>query len=478
MNNTLPNILVLSEVENVRFLARNILEDIFQVYLASSNEDALGILEQKIISVVFLDLKNGSQDLVDKIKSTSQDTEVVILAQPEQKSELIRCLRGQASDHIFSPWDPELLRACAQKAAERSNTALELRVLKEKNYQENDCDEIYLDGQNQQILEIKEKISKIAPLNSGVLIVGEFGTGREQAARLIHSLSPEKKETFFVLACARINPQELEEKLFGFEKVKSFQTTQIKLGAFELASRGTLFIKDADLLPGPVQKKLFQVLEEKFFRRVGGKRLIPLNARIMASVKPEIRSMIKNGLFLEELYWRLAETMLDLPTLRDRDSDKEKMFRIFIEKTAREFRRPVPLINQDIINAVVAHDFSANLSELKILARIAFFMNDQEKLSADVLPVRMTLNLLNPEERSEEKSALKTAVHKFERLVLLRVLKEARFNQSRASELLNIHRNTLILKMKELNIPNKRLRKKSESGQSGDYWDVSMPDKK
>jgi DNA-binding NtrC family response regulator len=245
----------------------------------------------------------------------------------------------------------------------------------------------------------------------------------------------------------------VESELFGHEKGSFSSAVSTRIGKFEYANGGTIFLDDVATLPLESQAKLLRVLQERELSRLGSNRVIPVDVRVISSSNVDLQDMVKKGLFREDLYWRLSGVPVAVPPLRERENDVEELFRHFITQLCRHYRRMELAISPSVFKALRSHTFPGNVRELMHLAETVVVLCEEDEIGISSLPIQL---ILQSKGNSMDAVPLKQAVHEFERQVIIRTLRSVQGNQSRAAEILGIHRNTLILKMIEFNIPNKK----------------------
>jgi DNA-binding NtrC family response regulator len=403
-------------------------------------------LRQRRYQAVVLDLEvQGGQGeaLLARLRESWIGTEVLVVAPAEDPARGLRALRLGAYESVTHAADRDSLAAALRRSVERARLGLELRAarLREETRAE-------LLGDSPATVQLRQLLDKAASHDANVLLLGESGTGKLCAARYLHQRSSRRRGPFVVLDCVENEPELLESELFG---------TDDRPGRLELAGGGTVLLRHVEFLALELQSRLLRALQDRGFNPVGSRRFVGLDARVLASAAPSLREAVKAGKFREDLFWRLGATPLELPPLRARKEDIEDLFHVFLHRRCRSRHRATPVVRPETIEALKKHSFPGNVSELESLAHLVADLAQEEVGLAD-LPIPVFVD----EEREGGSLPLKSIVHAFERQVILRTLKTVRGNQSRAAERLDIHRNTLILKMQELNIPNKREQKKAQ----------------
>ncbi len=430
------------------------LGEAFHAVCVGTSEDALERLSQRPFSVVLCDInlpRMNGEALLSAVKSSWPNTEVVMVTGEKDVQTAVRCMRLGAYDYISKPWDVEELRTVVSRASEKSGLLTENAVLKQgAAFAQADA----LLGSSAVMQSLREVITRVAAHDAVVLIEGESGTGKEMVARAIHAQSLRKRERFVAIGCGSVPAELVESELFGHERGAFSSAYSTRVGKFEYATGGTLLLDDVSALPLSVQAKLLRVLQEREVCRLGSNRVMPVDVRVISSTNTDLREMIRKGQFREDLYWRLSGVPLRVPPLRERGDDVVELLDHFIADVARRYQKPVPRLSEGVLKAVRSHSFPGNVRELKHLAETLFVLGDGESIDVSALPVQM---ILRSEGRPLERLPLKQAVREFERQVIRRTLRATRGNQSKASELLGIHRNTLLVKMTELGLPGRHL---------------------
>jgi DNA-binding NtrC family response regulator len=448
-----PHILIVDDEEAVREALKLALEDDFVITTAASAEEAIRTLEAQSFAVAICDIglpgMNG-EALLGAIKASWPSTEVVVVTAVRDVELAVRCMKSGAYDYISKPWNVEELLAVVKRAAEKWALSSENTLLKQ-NLQVGQEPEIL--GDSAAMNALRERLLKIAAHDSTVLITGESGTGKELVARSIHFHSPRKKERFVAIGCGSIPVNLVESELFGHEKGSFSSAFTTRIGKFEYASGGTIFLDDVATLPMESQSKLLRVLQERELCRLGSNRVIPVDVRVISSSNVDLREMVTKGIFREDLYWRLCGVPVEVPPLRERGDDVEALFRHFVDEVCKEQRKKRLSISPSVVKALHSHTFPGNVRELKHLAETVVVLCEEDEIGVSALPIQL---ILQSKGKPMDQVPLKQAVHEFERQVIIRTLKTVNGNQSKAADLLGIHRNTLILKMIEFNIPNKK----------------------
>jgi DNA-binding NtrC family response regulator len=449
-----PSILIVSpDVPGFEAL-RLCLSDPGLTLSATHAEDAQKILESREIALLLIDLAahGNHETLTGSALKLDSDTQVIVLAGPAESAMAQRCLKQGACDMLAKPFDPEVLRAATDRASEAYQHK---RQLKRWRAAQPKPAALQLLGSSAVMRSFSERASKLAQHDATVLITGEAGTGKSRAARLIHALSQREGGRFVAFDCLATRGEDQELLLFGEEGSGI-------LSALEAAEGGTLYLHECDSLTLTAQERLQHALKERETTRLKSKRSLRLDLRLISGTRANLRSLVHQSKFREDLYWSLCGVALEVPPLRERPGDIEELLKLFLEQSCQSLGRRAPSLPPQVLAAARSHGFPGNVSELKHLAGLLAALSEGGELSLAALPAQIMTPLSVPRSAPAGALALKPIVHEFEKQFLLRTLKAVNGNQSKAARVLDIHRNTLILKMQELGIPNKRSRVKGK----------------
>jgi len=415
--------------------------DKYETIVASDRESAIAQLRRYEPAVVTMDLglpphpddpTEGLQ-LLDEIHAIAPDTKVIVLTGQNDQQNALKAIALGAHDFCAKPFEPEFLTWTIDQAFRVHDLQEENRRLLMAQHPPELSGIITRDPE---MLRICRTVEKLAPTFATVLILGESGTGKELVARALHDLSPRRGQRFVAINCAAIPENLLESELFGYERGAFTGAAKQTLGKIETAHRGTLFLDEIGDLPFSLQSKLLRFLQERVIERVGGRQEIPVDVRIVCATHQILKDQIVAGKFREDLYYRLAEIVVEIPALRFRKGDAVLLAHGFVRKFAAEQRRSSMTLNSDALNAIDAHDWPGNVRELENVLKRAVIMADSSMITgADIGIAAGTgeSEVLNLRQIREE--AEKTAV--------LRVLSRANGNLSKAAEMLGISRPTL-----------------------------------
>ncbi|ENO89780.1 acetoacetate metabolism regulatory protein [Thauera linaloolentis 47Lol = DSM 12138] len=414
--------------------------DACETIVASDREGAIAQLRRHEPAVVTMDLglPPAPDDVTEgflllrEILALAPDTKVIVLTGQHDRENAVKAIGLGAYDFFAKPFEPELLSLTIERAFRMHDLQLENARLSAMGSSP-------LSGlltRDPGMLKICRTIEKLASASVTVALLGESGTGKEVLARGLHALSSRAAERFVAINCAAIPDTLLESELFGYEKGAFTGAVKQTLGKIETANKGTLFLDEIGDLPMPLQAKLLRFLQERVIERVGGRDEIPVDVRIVCATHRDLKAQIKAGAFREDLYYRLAEVVVDIPPLRQRQGDAVLLSHAFVQRYARENARGAMALTDDAINAVEAHPWPGNVRELENCLKRAVIMADGNRITADDLG-------LDAVEEDLERLNLRQVRDEAERQAVLRVLARTNNNIARAAEVLGVSRPSL-----------------------------------
>ncbi|MEO5657777.1 MAG: sigma-54 dependent transcriptional regulator, partial [Nitrospiria bacterium] len=311
-------------------------------------------------------------------------------------------------------------------------------------------------GKHPRVLAVIDQIHKVAPSRTTVLLLGESGTGKELFARALHGLSPRRDGPFVAINCAAIPRELLESELFGHERGAFTGASERRIGKFELADHGTIFLDEIGDLDLGLQAKLLRVLEGEEFCRVGGISRVKIDVRVVAATNKDLRAAIAQQLFREDLFFRLSVVPITIPPLRDRRDDIPALVEFFLAHYCRELQRPLKTLSESARHVMIQHHWSGNIRELQNCIERAVILTEGEVIEDEHLGIRQQeLGELQAREVPLEgtlRDVSGAAVRMVETRMIRKVLKGTGGNKSRASQLLGVSYKTLLTKIKEYGI--------------------------
>lgn len=388
-------------------------------------------------------------DLLKKIKAVKPNFGVILITGYGSIEDAVEAMKHGADDYLTKPLDLFKLRKQVEAIASRLSLAEEVENLKNRLDKRYGIENII--GNSPQMEKVFEQVKLVAPTNSTVLITGESGTGKELIANSLHQLSPRKHKRFLPLNCAAIPATILESELFGYEKGAFTGAAARRMGKFEVADQGTIFLDEISEISSDVQVKLLRVLEGMEFMRVGGTELVKVDTRVIAATNKNLKKMVDEGKFREDLYYRLKVVEIHLPALRERKEDIPLLVDHFIKQFSAEQNRKTPLISPDVMNCLIENHWSGNIRELKNMLQSIIILHRDDEIG---------LEHLQPEYKAQakEESVIHTdpaqgrTMEEIEKTAILSALKATNGNRTKAAKDLGIGLRTLQRKLKDYGI--------------------------
>jgi len=421
----------------------------FQTDEAGDGEDAMRKVTTFRPAIIVSDLvmpRMGGADLLRALKDQLSDITFILLTAQGTVESAVEAIKEGAYDYLSKPVDPQRLQILLQKAVERQETLREVRHLRRQLREQGSFGRII--GNSPGIRKVYRIIEQSAPTGASVLISGESGTGKELIAQTIHELSPRASFPFVAINCAAIPETLLESEIFGHEKGAFTGASDRRTGVFELAHRGTLFLDEiAEMMPA-TQVKLLRVLQERVFRRLGGRQEIAVDVRVIAATNVNPHEAVSTGKLREDLYYRLNVFALDLPPLRERSEDIPLFVQSFLSEFNRTNGKGIRAVDQDAMHILEHYPWPGNNRELRNVIERATILAESEFIEPRHLPP----TLLERGEESLPTLTLSpgTTVDEAERRLILLTLEHTRNNKTRAAEVLGISLKTLHNKLNRM----------------------------
>ncbi len=306
------------------------------------------------------------------------------------------------------------------------------------------------------MLEILSMAHRVAKSTSNVLITGESGTGKELVARGIHRSSPRSEGPFIAVNCGAIPLELLESELMGYERGAFTGALSRRVGDFEFANGGTIFLDEISSLPRPLQAKLLRILQEREIKRLGSNKTVKLDVRVIAAANVDLEEEVEKGLFRQDLYFRLNVVPIHLLPLRERIGDIPLLLDHFIKKACSKMMKNIHGYSTEIIPILQRHPWPGNVREFEnLIERVVVLIEDGKLISIKDLPPNIVIsNSSGYSQIQEDTLGLREKCMVYEKVEIMKALYDTKWNRGKAARLLKIHRNTLIQKMKKLNIPS------------------------
>jgi DNA-binding NtrC family response regulator len=444
-----PPILIIDDEADMQETLKSILKKSYAPQAASSGEEGLKEIRSGNFALVLLDIRMPRKDglaVLSEIKEFDASLPVIMVTASKDIKSAVEAMKLGAEDFISKPFEVEELLAIVEKTLKKRQLEIENKALKEVLAEsETYCDLI---GKSPQIGKIKELIKQIAPTDSTVLITGESGTGKEIAAKALHKISPRKNKPFIAINCAAIPENLLESELFGHERGAFTGALERRLGKFELADQGTIFLDEIGCMSPAMQSKLLRVLEDQIIERVGGTSPIQVDVRVISATNIDFKKHISEGKFREDLYYRLNVIPVQMPPLRERKEDLPLFIAYFLEMYNKELNKKIKSLTPAAQSLLSSYDFPGNVRELRnIIERaVALCRGDliaEENLLGLTVSAEPTLSIAK---------TLKDACDEFERNYIRGALKAVGGNQSKAAQALGVARTTLSSKIEALGV--------------------------
>jgi two-component system response regulator AtoC len=437
-------VLIADDEKNIRQSVAQYLEaEGIRTATAADGEAARALLESEAFDGLVLDLRMPRMDglaLLTWMQESGPAVPTIVISAYGDVRDAVQAMKLGARDYLVKPFDPEDLLLRLKRLFAESLLAGQAEA--GKRAADLAPDAIWI-GDGERMRAVRALVEKVAPTPSTVLITGESGTGKEVVARLIHSLSAQPQGPFIAINIGGIPESLLESELFGHEKGSFTGATERKRGMFELASGGTLFLDEIGEMPMALQVKLLRVLQERKLQRLGSTQLLPINARIIAATNSDLESLLKDGKFREDLYYRLNVIRIELPPLRERREDIPRLAGFFVERLNRERGRHVTGLDADVLARLSAYSFPGNVRELENRIERSYILCAGDSITARDLGEPFT-----SAERAPKPGKLKDQ----ERSLIERTLAKHGGNRTRAAEELGISRRTLQNRIREAGI--------------------------
>lgn len=435
----MPKILIVDDEKNHRLMLKIHLEKSgYSILEAENGFEALTVLnEDKSIDAIVLDIQ---MDVMDGLSFLSKAVElgelkpVVMVSAFDNVQYAVKSMKLGAVDYLTKPVDIEQLKDILSKLIDKKgeNNSEKYSFAEDYNF-----DGIYSEHGLGRIISM---LKMVAPTDATVLIIGESGTGKELIAKSIHDNSPRAKYPFIAVNCAALNENIIESELFGHEKGAFTGAISQKKGKFELADKGTIFLDEIGEMPLHTQVKLLRIIQEREFERVGGEKPIKVNVRIVAATNRDLKKMVESGDFREDLYFRLNVFPVNIPPLRERPEEIVMLAEYFMKKFSEKTGKYIKGLSQDFLIKIKNYDFPGNVRELENIMERCVILARGEILEGSLLPdFGFT---------KEKELGIKSN----EKQLIIKALADAKYNKTKAAEILGISRRTLHNKIKEYDL--------------------------
>ena len=452
-------VLIVDDEAEIRESLQTLLElEGFEVDTAASGEEGLSQMADRPFDLVLLDLtlpgRNG-MEVLSEIRSHDPHLPVIMITAYGTVENAVRAMQSGAANFVQKPWDNEKLLADVRAAvgwrrAEEENVQLK-RALKQRYNFEN------IVGKSEPMLKIFDLVAQVANSRSTVLLQGESGTGKEVIAKAIHLNSPRRDKPFVPVNTGSMPNDLLESTLFGHVKGAFTSAISSKKGLFEVADKGTLFLDEIATMGLETQAKILRVLQERRFMHLGGIQEIQVDVRIIAATNIDLRQMVREGRFREDLFYRLNVITVELPPLRQRKEDIPLLVEFFLRKYAEENGRPASRVTPEALRPLMAYSWPGNVRELENVIERAVVLSSGPEINMELLPDSLmgrgsSLSLHDP----PSDASLFEIVEDVERRIITDMLERCNWNQTEAAERFHVPLSTLNQKIRRLNIEIKK----------------------
>ncbi|MHC1705905.1 MAG: sigma-54-dependent transcriptional regulator [Bacteroidales bacterium] len=437
------SILIVDDEESVRDSLYNwFIEDGYRVECAESAKKALLILESADFDIVLADIKMPGMDgleMLRRIKTLRKDSIVIMMTAFATVDTAVQALKDGAFDYVTKPFDPDDLSHLIRNASKQISLAEENEVLKEKVVALENVEDLI--GNSEPMLRVLKEVQSVAQSNSSVIITGESGTGKELIAKVIHANSHRKFFPFVIVHCGALTESLLESELFGHEKGAFTGAMYNRKGRFEMADSGTIFLDEISTISTKMQIELLRVLQSKTFVRVGGNKEITSDFRVICATNRDLKSMVEEGTFREDLYYRLNVVNIHIPPLRERADDIPALVEYFIKKYCTAMNKPLVSMDPAAMQRLKELKFPGNIRELENMIERAIVIGNGKKIYLKDLPL--------------EKEMIGSSVESLDDLEknhIFQILIKYNWNISRTAKALDVDRVTLYNKIKKFDL--------------------------
>src|ERR1051326_190241 len=457
--NLQSTVLIVDDEKHTRDGLRRLLENDYDVYVAADIAAAIDVLEREQVDVLLTDLRLGNEDgmlLIDRALKMSRPPICIMMTAYGSVDVAVQAMKRGAYDFVTKPLNLDKVEMLISRAMQSRKLEQENRALREQVDERYGLENIW--GDSTALREVLETIKQVAPSSANVLIEGESGTGKELAAHAIHNLSRRNKTKFVVVHCAALSPQLLESELFGHEKGAFTGAHERRIGRFEQANGGTIFLDEIAEIDSSTQVKLLRVMsEQRSFERVGGNQPLRADVRLIAATNKNLEQLVREGKFRDDLFFRLNVVRILMPPLRQRKEDIPILVRGFLRQFSQANEKEVADLTPEAMNALLTYNWPGNVRELRTAIEHGVVMTTGSKITVRDLPpsLRQAASATLPRGISATKAfGEKTSpldLHETERKLILQALATTSGNVTAAARKLGISRRTLHRKINEMN---------------------------
>jgi DNA-binding NtrC family response regulator len=453
------SVLIIDDEAEIRESLQTLLElEGYEVQAAATGEEGLAKLGEHPFDLVLLDLalpdRNGIELLPD-IRALDFQIAIIMITAYGTVEDAVKAMQSGAVNFLQKPWDNEKLLADVRAAVARRRTEEENIQLKRALKQRYNFENIV--GKSEPMLKIFDLVAQVAPSRSTVLLQGESGTGKELIAKALHLNSPRRDRPFVPVNTGSMPPDLLESTLFGHLKGAFTSAIASKKGLFEVADRGTLFLDEIGTMGLETQSKILRVLQDRKFMHLGGVHEVQVDVRIIAATNVDLRQLVREGKFREDLFYRLNVITIDLPSLRQRKEDIPLLVDFFLRRYSVENERPLRRLTTEALRPLMNYSWPGNVRELENVVERAVVLSLAPEIGPDLLPDNIVgKGSLIPILENRADASLFDVMEQCERQIILEMLEKCGWNQTETAERFHIPLSTLNQKIKRLNIEIKK----------------------
>ncbi|MEY2479129.1 MAG: hypothetical protein QOI04_56 [Verrucomicrobiota bacterium] len=462
MDSLQPTILIVDDEKHTRDGLRRLLENDYDTYVAEDIRGAMDVLEREPIDLVLTDLRLAGDDgmtLIERTLNIPHPPIVIMMTAYGSVDTAVEAMKRGAYDFVTKPLNLDKVEMLIARALQTRRVEQENRTLRQQVDERYGLENII--GASPALHEVLDTIRQVAPSSANVLIEGETGTGKELAAHAIHNLSRRNKAKFVTVHCAALSPTLLESELFGHERGAFTGAHERRVGRFEQANGGTIFLDEIGEIDPSTQIKLLRVIsEERAFERVGGNQTLRADVRLIAATNKDLEKLVKEEKFRDDLYFRLNVVHITMPPLRDRKEDIPLLVREFLRHFAKTNEKPVRELDADAMNILLTYNWPGNVRELRTAIEHGVVMATGAKITLRDLPMTLreatAVSLpagITPAKAFAEKTS-PLDLHATERKLIMQALATTSGNITAAAKKLGISRRTLHRKINEMNATN------------------------
>ena len=469
-----PTILIVDDEKHTRDGLRRLLENEYDVYVAADIAGAIDVLEREQIDILLTDLRLGNEDgmtLIDRALKMPHPPICIMMTAYGSVDIAVEAMKRGAYDFVTKPLNLDKVEMLIARALGARKLEQENRTLRQQVDERYGLENII--GESAALREVLDTIRQVAPSSANVLIEGESGTGKELAAHAIHNLSRRNKAKFVAVHCAALSPQLLESELFGHEKGAFTGAHERRIGRFEQANGGTIFLDEVAEIDASTQVKLLRVMsEERAFERVGGNQTLRADVRLIAATNKNLETLVRQGRFRDDLFFRLNVVRITMPPLRERKEDIPLLIRGFLRHFCKANEKTLVDLTADAMDALLTYNWPGNVRELRTAIEHGVVMAIGPKITVRDLPtaLRQAASAVLPRGISAAKAFGEKSspldIRETEKKLIMQALAATNGNVTGAAKKLGISRRTLHRKINEMNAAKSQANAASTIGQS------------